>query len=447
MWVALKMEHTLRNVQKQKMMPQTLQSLQLLSMPLFALKSYLNGIVVENPFLEPRYDMMEIPLSACAAESGISEDDDGAESFDPGAGLLPFREQIYSLEGESLYEHLSFQARMCPFSVAEAAVARYLISNINTAGYLEVSLEDTASQLDCDGALAERVLHVIQSFSPRGVGARSLSECLCLQADPQIADYGILIRLLREDLSALAERRFKFLTCKYKLSRLCIQHMLDYVQTLDPKPGNCFIGTQFTPYLTPDATVTPVGSQLKIWIGGKANTLLSFNREYMKDVTDVKAAEFLRQKRSEAVNLLNGITMRNRALELLVGYLAEEQHAFFPQGAAALRPLTQRKAAADLGMSPSTISRCVQGKYVGTPWGCLSLSYFFSADLDGNASATQARHEIGALIAQEDKAAPLSDLAIAEHLAGKGIRISRRTVAKYRGQLALGGRLERIRYA
>ncbi|MEA4895602.1 MAG: RNA polymerase factor sigma-54, partial [Oscillospiraceae bacterium] len=175
--------------------------------------------------------------------------------------------------------------------------------------------------------------------------------------------------------------------------------------------------------------------------------LLAFDQDYMSDVTDEEAAAFLKQKRLEAVNLIGSLDMRHSALELLVSYLAVEQRAFFTDGTAALQPLTQKKAAEDLGMHPSTVCRCVRDKYIGTPWGCFPLSDFFSVGLgEDGCSAAQARSVISTLIAQEDKAAPLSDLAVAELLEGKGIRISRRTVAKYRAQLGLGGQLERIRY-
>lgn len=440
------MDQSLRNIQIQKMMPQTLQSLQFLPLPLFALKAYLSGIVLDNPYLEPRFDVMETSLPVYEEPEETPGDNDQAEPSRPGPGALPFREEVYAIEGQSLYDHLLFQAALYAFSEAEAEAARYLISNISPAGYLEGSLEAAASAVGCDYALAERVLKVIQGFSPRGIGARSLSECLLLQVDSKAPDYDILIQLLREDLAALAERKFEFLSRKYKISRPRIQKILDYVQTLNPKPGSCFSAPRFTPYIIPDAAITLAGQRLEIWVGGKASALLSFDPDYMKDVTDAETSVFLKQKRSEAVNLISSLDMRSRALELLIRYLTVEQRAFFTEGAAALRPLTQKKAAADLGMSPSTISRCVREKYIRTPWGCFPLNYFFSSGLDGGSSAAQARSAIGTLIAGEDKAAPLSDLAISELLAEKGIKISRRTVAKYRAQLGLGGQSERIRY-
>ena len=507
------------------MMPQTSQCLQLLSLPLCALNSYLSGIVLGNPYLEPRFDALETPLGAVMgmelpdmeplgmeplnleplgmeppdmeplgmeppdleppdlepldleplgmeppetdpdealgrdadpvqagrgawqAGRGEWQADRGAWQADRGAWPLPFVEQSYAPGGESLYDHLRFQADIHAFSAREAAVARHMISRISDAGYLEESIEDAAAETGCSQTVAENVLGVIQGFTPAGVGARNLSECLRLQADPKLPEYAMLIRILHEDLDALANRRIDYLARKYKTTRQQVQKLLDYVRTLNPKPGSCLSSARFTPYVIPDATIARDGQQLEVWVAGKASALLSFDPCYLKGVADADAAEFLKQKQQEAVNLINSLNMRSRALELLVGYLAVEQRAFFMDAAAALRPLTQKKTAADLGMSPSTISRCARDKYIATPRGCYSINYFFPSGLEGGFSSAQARDEVGALIALEDKADPLNDLAICEQLSAKGIEISRRTVAKYRAQLGLGGRLERLRYA
>ena len=473
------MKQSLRNVQVHEMMPQTIQSMQLLSMPLFALRPYLCGIVHDNPFLEPRFDAFEEPSSLRPKTR---------------AGNLPFLEQFYSRGGESLYDHLLFQVRMCNFSKEEKALALYYISNINEAGYLEASAEDAADSCCCEHAAAQHVLSAIQCFTPVGVGAQSLSECLCLQADPKTPDYRILICLLQEDIEALASRRIEYLSRKYKISRERVYSLLSYVKTLNPKPGSSFSAERFTPYVMPDARIALGGQGLEIWVGGAPGTLLDFDLDYMKDALGIgdaegtegvggiggddvaeyiegtegsgstdgtegaegtegvggiggadiaEAREFLKQKRLEAVTLINSLNMRTGALEMLVGYLAVEQRGFFMGTAAAPRPLTQKKAASDLGLSPSTISRCAKEKYIDTPRGGFQISYFFSNELEGGASAAQARGEIAAMIALEDKSAPLSDLAISEKLLAKGIQVTRRTVSKYRAQLGLGGKKTR----
>jgi RNA polymerase sigma-54 factor len=429
------------------MAPQTVQSLQLLAMPLFALKSFLCGIVLENPYLEFRFDVMETPLSACTNPKDAFEGDFAEEALlTREAGSLPYLDQLYAPEWESLYDHLMFQAGLYAFTVTESAVAECLISSINAAGYLEESPETAAVKIGCHPAVAQHVLGIIQGFTPQGVGARNLSECLCLQVNPRTVDHDILMQILREDIAALAGREFDFLARKYKVTRQRVQKMLDYVQTLNPKPGSGFSSTRFTQYIIPDAKVTPFGRHMEIVVGGEASTMLVFNADYMKDVTDEEASAFLKLKRTEAVNLVNSIDMRSRVLKSLVGYLAVEQRAFFSDRAAPLKPMTQKKAAADLGMYPSTICRCVREKYIETIRGCIALNSFFSGELEGGCSAAQARGAIGTLIAGEDKSAPLSDLAISEVLAGNGIQVSRRTVAKYRAQLGLSSTSGRIRY-
>jgi len=438
------MEQVLRKTQIQKLAPQTMQSLQLLSMPFFALKSYLSSIVLDNPCLEPCFDAIETsppeydyPEEAGAEEKGILEQ--------AGLGVSEYRDRIYSHDECSLYDHLFAQVDICGFSEWEEETALFFVSNISTTGYLETDIETAVAAVGGDRAEIERVLSVIQGFTPAGVGARNLSECLCLQVDPEKENYDLLIRVINDDLTALATRKFEYLARKHKISRPRIQEMLDYIKSLDPKPGRSFSKARFTPYIIPDATVIQVGNRLEFWINGSADKLLSFNPDYMKDVSDEEASAFLKQKRAEALSLIGSINMRNRVLRLLIRYLTVEQKEYFTDGASALRPMTQKKAAEDLGLDPSTISRCIRDKYIETSLGCIALSSFFSSGLDGGSSAG-VRELIAAMIAMEDKTAPLSDMAISEKLAEKGVRISRRTASKYRTQLGLGGQSERKRY-
>ncbi len=448
------MEQSLQNRQIQKMMPQTLHSLQLLSMPLFSLKMYLGNIVLDNPYLELCYDTLETPASFYTMPDGSlpqdppdSENDEASRPPGPIARPLALQEQLFVREEGSLYEHLQFQTGCCSFSQQEAVVAEYLISNINSAGYLDESLEAAAVATGCRHELAEHVLKVIQTFTPCGIGARSLSECLMLQVDPHIKDYGILRQMLQEDLSPLAARQFSFLEKKYRISRPRIQKILDYLQTLNPKPGSCFSHEIFTPYILPDAVVNLSGPQPEIQIYGEASSLLFFNPDYLKGAADVEALEFLKKKRIEASGLIGSLNMRHRAMQMLVSYLVVEQSLFFTDGPGALRPMTQKQAAADIGMNPSTICRCIRAKYISTPWGTFPFNHFFSNKLnDSDCPAEVARSAISALISGENKSTPLCDTDIVGQLAAKGIHISRRTVAKYRSQLGIGGQSARIRY-
>ena len=447
------LEQSIRSRQVQKMMPQTVYSLQLLSMPLFSLKTYLDHIALGNPYLEPCYGNMEIPISSLSVQEDTGYDapieDSGAAYPRPEAdfAFLEFQDHLFGRQEYSLYEHLRFQAELCSFSPGEAGVAGYLIAHIGSTGYLEESLEEIQAAAGCSNAVAENILRVIQTFSPRGVGARNLSECLCLQVDAAVEDYSILMEVLREDLAALAQRKFAYLGRKYKVSRPRLQKMLDYVQTLDPRPGSCFAGERYTPYILPDVSVRFWGQQVQVQVKGDAGSLLTFDPDYMKEAASADAVEFLAQKKREAADLIRSIDMRHRALQLLTAYLVDQQWEFFVEGPQALRPMTQKKAAEAIGMHPSTVCRCIRDKYISTPWGTFPLQHFFSGGIGpGEYPAKLAQSAVGALIAKENKSAPLSDLEIAKALSDEGIQLSRRTVAKYRAQLGLGGQAMRIRY-
>lgn len=451
--VPLNMEHSLQNKQIQKMMPQTMHSLQLLSMPIIPLQMYLGNIILNNPYLELCYDTLETPVSFYNLQDGLFQDPTDSESNQttrrqpgPASRPLAFQDHLFAREEISLYEHLRFQAEFYPFSPQEAVLAQHLISNINSAGYLDESLDTAAAATGCSSELAEHVLKVIQTFNPCGIGARNLSECLALQVDTHIKDYDILKQILQEDLAPLAARQFSFFERKYKISRPRMQKILDYLHTLNPKPGSCFSHDLFTPYILPDIAVNLYRQQPEILIYGETSSLLSFDPDYMKGVTDPETSQFLKEKKIEASSLIGSLTMRYHALQMLVSYLVAEQRPFFIDGPEALRPMTQKQAAAAIGMNPSTICRCIREKYISTPWGTFPLNHFFSNKLTDDCPAEVARNAISTLIAGEDKSAPLCDTDIMEQLAEHGIHISRRTVAKYRSQLGIGGQSIRIRY-
>lgn len=443
------MEHSLRNKQIQKMMPQTMHSLQLLSMPIIPLQMYLSNIILNNPYLELCYDTLETPVSFHNLQdpTDIEKIQARRRQPDPASRPLAFQEHLFAREETSLYEQLRFQVEFYPFSPQEAVLAQHLISNINSAGYLDESLDTAAAATGCSIELAENVLKAIQTFNPRGIGARSLSECLALQVDTHIKDYDILKQILKEDLAPLAARQFSFFERKYKINRPRIQKILDYLQTLNPKPGSCFSQDLFTPYILPDITVNLYRQQPEILIYGETSSLLSFDPDYMKGVTDPETLEFLKEKKAEASSLIGSLSMRYHALQMLVSYLVAEQRPFFIDGPEALRPMTQKQAAAAIGMNPSTICRCIREKYISTPWGTFPFNHFFSSELtDNGRPAEVVRNAISTLIAGEDKSSPLCDTDIMDHLAEHGIHISRRTVAKYRSQLGIGGQSMRIRY-
>lgn len=422
------METSLRNVQIQKMTPQAVHSLQLMTMPLGTLLSYIGRCMLENPFVEMNYDWMESSV-------GISAREHRSLSLDESYAAAP--------QDESLYGFLTAQLRLSGLKGRHLEAAKLMVANINRAGYLELDLSVAAELLGMSEEEALGVLRLVQELGPPGVGARDLAECLCLQAGADIPGGSVARVLMENDLADLAAHRYTALSRKYKLEPRELQELMDYIRTLDPRPGSRFSSGEGVSYILPDAVVESVGGELTVSVRGQADSIIYFNREYMRFTDDEEAIAFLEERRTEAVRLIDSIELRYSALKKLVAYVVGKQEQFFSGGHKYPRPLKQREAAEDLGISPSTVSRCVKDKYISSPRGIFPLSFFFSGN---NTMSGYSKELLAELIAGEVPCAPYSDAQLCELLAEQGVELSRRCVAKYRAELGIGGQKQRMRF-
>lgn len=439
------MQITQEHRQKQIAMPQTIQSRQLLTLPLISLQSFLSKRILDNPYLEPTEGIGDhILLYGISPDAGYPFQSDGQTGRS--GTELPLRKDLLHTDEISLTDALSLQIEKLSLPPDERRLLHRLISTVDEDGYLRESDEELAEFLMCSPDVISGLRRILQSLEPRGVGARCLSECLMLQADSTNRDYDLICRIIREDLPLLAQCHYQKLSDKYKVSMARIKAIRAAIRSMDPSPGCAFSGPSRTPYIFPDAQVVRHGPHLELRLRGSPQTLLHYDPHYMRDVKDREAAKFLREKQIEAVSLLHSIEMRYRAIQRLLEYLLVKQHDFFLFGPSRLRPLTMKSAAQDISVSPSTISRCAQDKYIDTPWGIFPLRYFFPTP-SGNedTSPQQISHKIAVWIEEEDADAPLSDETISNRLQSIGLYVSRRTVSKYREQLGIRGQRERKR--
>lgn len=427
-------------------MPQTVLSRQLLLLPALSLETFLAKAVLDNPYLEPCFgeDDRVILCGISPSDSGNSEDFFPWQSVGPTLLLL---EELCGAASLSLQDALVFQAHLQKLSPRKMHLVEGIIGMIDDNGYFRGKLESFSETVGCTCTEAEAALHIVQGFSPPGVGARDLSECLFLQIPPSEKENSLLRRIILEDLPAVAHHRYSALERKYHVSSVCIQRVCSQILSMTPKPGAAYSADRSVPYIYPDASVRRMEQQLYLEVRGSAGSLLRFDRDYLRDVEDPEAVRYLREKRTEAINLMNCLQMRYHALYKLLRYVVDEQRDFFLAGPSHLRPMFMKEAAKDIGMHLSTVSRCVSGKYLDTPWGIYPLRHFFqtTAGKEG-LSAERVRYMISGLIAAEDKAAPLRDQEITDRLAASGIYLSRRAVSKYRMQLGIGSQRERRQY-
>ena len=354
-------------------------------------------------------------------------------------------------DAPSLRDHLLAQAGLA-FDPQDLLIASHLIDQVDEAGYLAMSLLDLANRLGVALSRIEQVLQTIQTFDPTGVGARSLGECLALQAKEADRYDPAMARLL-DNLDLLAEGRLA------QLQRMCgvdAEDMADMIKELrnyDPKPGLKF-GSSSIEAVTPDIFVARKGKGWAVEINSATLPRLLINRSYYAEIAsgaqDKASKAWLSECLQSANWLVRALDQRQRTIVKVASEIVKQQEAFFNEGVSQLRPLTLRAVAEAIGMHESTISRVTSNKYLSCARGLFELKYFFTSGIaaaDGGeaVSAEAVKSAIRTLINAESPKAILSDDTLVEMLNEKGFDIARRTVAKYREAMGIGSSVQRRR--
>jgi RNA polymerase sigma-54 factor len=332
----------------------------------------------------------------------------------------------------------------------ELLIATRIIDAIDEAGYLEQSLAELAEALGIGLDHVERVLHIIQSFDPTGVAARSLGECLALQA--READrYDPAMATMLANLELLARGQLP------QLRRMCgvdeedFADMIRELRAYDPKPGLRFGGERAAP-VSPDIFISRTRAGWAIELNGATLPRLLIDRRYYSELAsgahDKNGKAWLADCLANANWLIKALDQRARTIIKVATEIVKQQEAFFVHGVAHLRPLTLRTVADAIGMHESTVSRVTSNKYLSCERGLYELKYFFTSGISGadgeGVSAEAVKSHIAKLIADEG-ADILSDDKLVEILNARGFDIARRTVAKYREAIGLGSSVQRRR--
>ncbi len=287
------------------------------------------------------------------------------------------------------------------------------------------------------------------------MGARDLKECLCIQLRRCGQDDPIALRLVEAHLEDIARNRISLIARENGLSAEEAQGYCDRIRNLEPKPGRQFGSAQEVRYISADVTVEKVGDDYLVLLNEKTTPRLSISPYYRKVLTeadpDSQITDFLNKRLNAAVWLIKSIEQRKRTIYNVVTAIVRHQREFLEKGSKYLRPMTLAEIADEAGIHESTVSRSVNGKYVQTPRGLFELKYFFTGgvcDSQGTGVASGSLKEIlKEMIAREDAHAPFSDQNIVDRLrTGRGIDLSRRTVAKYRDELGIPASSKRKRY-
>ena len=377
------------------------------------------------------------PTDSISSGGGGSEDGVDFDSF--------------ACPADSLCDHLNHQAGEV-LSGADLAIAIQLIDSIDEAGYLTVSLLDTAQRVGVSLAQVEHVLRIIQTFEPTGVGARSLSECLILQAKD--ADrYDPCMVLLLQNLELLALGRIA------QLQRICqvddedMADMIREIRRYDPKPGLRFGGGRIEA-VAPDVYVYETGKGWRVEINSASLPKVLLDRRYYVELSagaqDKASKAWLSDCLASANWLVKALDQRQQTIIKVTTELVKQQEGFFRHGVSNLKPLTLKAVADVVGLHESTISRVTSNKYLSCARGVFELKYFFTSGVASSeggeaASALAVKSAIKALIAEEAADAILTDDTLVDLLRDKGFDLARRTVAKYREAIGIGSSVQRRR--
>ena len=361
-------------------------------------------------------------------------------------------------EEQSLKAHLLWQLNLTPTSETDKAIATAIIDALDNDGYLACPLQDILDLLEDDREVeldeVEATLRLVQAMEPAGVAARDLKECLSLQlmqCDPATPWLAEAKTLVNDHLDLLAAHDFNQLMRRMKLGRDELSETITLIQSLNPRPGNQ-VQNERIQYVIPDVYVKKVKGTWRVELNSEAMPRLRINANYasmIKRADNSADNSSLKNHLQEARWFIKSLQSRSETLLRVATSIVERQRAFLEYGDEAMKPLVLHDIAEALGMHESTISRVTTRKYMHTPRGIFELKYFFSShvntDYGGAASSTAIRALIKKLISAEKLEKPLSDSKIAALLSDQGIKVARRTVAKYREAMAIPPSNERKR--
>lgn len=442
----------LQQQNKLVMTPQVYQAIEILQLSILELVGYVNNELNENPLLEVAEEdpgenaeeEKEDHKLEQIVDNILNEEKDYWTASTPVEAESSHFECPF-LDNTSLQEYLMEQLRFIKhgskISDELFSNAEYLIGNLDNNGYLASRIEELADALKISEQEINKALSLVQQLDPPGVGARNLKECLILQFF-LIPDHPPQMEDILDYLDDLAAGHYKKIATALDVTVKEVKKMGELLRLLDPKPGSRFSTNNPLKYIVPDAVITKVGDEYHILVNERDVPRININDAYRKvllENEDEELKKYVRKKVTSAVNLLKSIELRRITIQEVLEAIVKRQKNFLDEGVTALKPLTMKEIAEELGIHESTVSRVSANKYVQTPRGLYSVKCFFagSIGLEKEVTPEKIKEDIKNHIAQENSEKPLSDKVLADIFQKAGIVISRRTIAKYRDELGI----------
>ena len=452
------MQQNLNVSLQQVLAPQLQQSLQILQVPMLELRNLIQAEIQANPVLEEE-------ITEPSIEDRQQEQDEFKEEFERLAKLddewRDYMAQNNSYSGksqedeerrqfffdsiishETLQQHLMEQLNNGDLEGEDRKTAELIIGNIDDMGFLQSPLEEMAQNTGMALEDLQRVLDVIQTFHPVGVGSRDLRDCLLIQLRRIGKEQSLEYRIVEKHLDDLGKRRFPEIARRLGTTVEQVQRCANFIGTLDPKPGQIF-SPDPNNYVLPDVDVIKIGDGYQVTLNGEQIPHLRISNTYKdlmsQDHNGTEVKDYIRDKIRSGKFLIKSIHQRQQTISNIATEIVSRQKEFLEKGSAFLKPLTMVQIADAVGVHETTVSRAISGKYIATPQGVFEMKYFFTPGYQTSAgesmSNTSVKEAIADLVKGEKPKSPLSDKEIVEILSSRGIPIARRTVAKYRSEL------------
>ena len=345
----------------------------------------------------------------------------------------------------SLSDHLEWQISLSPPPEPVLTIAHEIIGNLDDNGYLKMPLEELALSENFQMRDVEQALAFIQHLDPVGVGARDLKECLLIQAHHYGFSNTPVETMILEHLDLLRNHNYAELAKRLKCSLQEVQRWIDIIKHFDPLPGSKYSSAK-PQYVTPDVFVVKNEGEYKVILDDDGVPRLRINPMYRKmleekDRNTPETIDYVKDKIKSALWLIKSIDQRQKTIYRVAESIVRHQRAFLDHGIAFLKPLILKTVADDIGMHESTVSRAVTNKYMHTPQGVYEMKFFFHSSLSNirgaDISSLSIKEKMRKLIEVENPGKPLSDSEITAIFQKEGLKISRRTVAKYREDMKI----------
>ncbi len=436
----------LRLKQQLTLTPRLQQSVKLLQLSALECVQELNQAIAQNPFLEEELESADEGSQEEAEDSAGGEDLDfaGVSAGAPGEDAPDWTE--WTASPSTLGDQLREQLLLHGLAERDYALANLIVDALDDDGFLRQPLAELAAMVPsiAPGEL-ETALRIVQTLEPSGIAARDLVECLTLQLNALERDTpgrALAMEIVQAKLELVAARDHERLLEELGCTEEQLQTALDLIRSLDPRPGSK-LGSFEPRAIVPDVIVRKEKRRWLVSINSAIYPRIRVNQQYAEQFRQVREGEtaLLAQHLQEARWLVRNLEQRFLTIQRVAEAVVARQRNFFEYGDLAMRPLTLREIADELGLHESTVSRATSHKYMATPRGVVAFKRFFSRQLattsGGSCSATAIRALLREFIAAEDRRNPLSDVQLTELLADRGVKVARRTVTKYRRSMQL----------